>query len=189
MSEPVTFSGMAKFQICKRLGSNWHDLADVLEIPLYERGFTPGREPQGVWEWLEQREGLAILPEKLIEIGRPELAKRLGAERAMRPAEDQPAEPIVTAFARNDLLAELSALDLEPTDWCLLASRVATVREHLAAYAEESANDGSSAALAVELDEVLGHLATEPAGVDDWRVAREVRDALRDRLAAAWRPD
>src|SRR5262245_45050317 len=48
--------GPVKLVVCRRLSSDWADLADVLEIPLDHRArFPQGREPQGVWEWLEQR--------------------------------------------------------------------------------------------------------------------------------------
>jgi hypothetical protein len=51
-------------------------LADYLDIPLSVRKrFEPGREPQGVWEWLEERDRLNELPEALVEIDRHDLIK------------------------------------------------------------------------------------------------------------------
>lgn len=72
------FSGKAKISICSRLVYDWHDLADYYEIPLHQRArFLPGREPQGVWEWLEQREKLYSLAEALKAISREDLLKQL----------------------------------------------------------------------------------------------------------------
>jgi hypothetical protein len=73
-----TFSGQIKLTICRRLTTNWPDLADYFEIPQHDRArFERGREPQGVWEWLEQRGKLAFLSDGLSAIGRNDLAKEL----------------------------------------------------------------------------------------------------------------
>jgi conflict system STAND superfamily ATPase/bDLD-like protein len=48
------FTGPQKLAFARRLGNNWQDLADYFDIPSDQRQrFTPGREPQGVWEWLD----------------------------------------------------------------------------------------------------------------------------------------
>jgi hypothetical protein len=70
--------GAAKIEISRRLGPDWQDVADYFEIPTDQRrGFAPGREPQGVWEWLESRERLLQLAEALRYIGRDDLAEML----------------------------------------------------------------------------------------------------------------
>lgn len=70
------FSGKAKLSVCHRLVQDWADLADYFEIPLYQRTrFLYGREPQGVWEWLEQRDKLYALEDALKAINRDDLVK------------------------------------------------------------------------------------------------------------------
>jgi hypothetical protein len=65
-----------KIEVCRRLLSDWRDLADYFDIKPYERAsFTPGREPQGVWEWLEARDRLSELADALAYIGRHDLAE------------------------------------------------------------------------------------------------------------------
>lgn len=64
----------SKLTVCRRLGADWHDLADYFQIPSHERTrFERGREPQGVWEWLEARARLPELREALAYIGRTDL--------------------------------------------------------------------------------------------------------------------
>ena len=73
-----TYSGTAKFAISQRLVQDWQDLADVCDIPAYQRAkFDRGREPAGVWEWLEQRGKLPFLPAFLTAIGRADLVEEL----------------------------------------------------------------------------------------------------------------
>jgi hypothetical protein len=72
------YTGEVKLNVCRRLGSNWQDLADYLNIPPFERAsFVRGREPQGVWEWLEARQRLSKLPQALVAIGRRDLLEVL----------------------------------------------------------------------------------------------------------------
>lgn len=74
------FSGQLKVEVCRRLISDWADVADYFEIPLHARArFEKGREPQGVWEWLEQRDRLAALGVGLESIGRADLVAILKA--------------------------------------------------------------------------------------------------------------
>jgi hypothetical protein len=64
----------SKITVCRRLGANWHDLADYFRIPSHERArFERGLEPQGVWEWLETRARLPELREALTAIDRADL--------------------------------------------------------------------------------------------------------------------
>ncbi|MFH7025044.1 MAG: CHAT domain-containing protein [Heteroscytonema crispum UTEX LB 1556] len=72
------YSGKVKFNICNRLVGNWQDLADYFEISLLERNsFRPGREPHGIWEWLEQRNKLDELEVALSAIERDDLVEEL----------------------------------------------------------------------------------------------------------------
>ena len=72
------YTGEVKLNVCRRLGANWQDLADYLNIPPFDRAsFDRGREPQSVWEWLEARKRLAELPQALVAIGRDDLLEIL----------------------------------------------------------------------------------------------------------------
>ena len=54
--QPVQYSGQIKIAVCDRLLADWSQLADYLDVPLPDRArFERGREPHGVWEWLEAR--------------------------------------------------------------------------------------------------------------------------------------
>jgi hypothetical protein len=78
MVRALSYSGKTKLAVCRRLGDNWQDVADYFDISAAERqGFSPGRQPQGVWEWLEERNRLAKLPEALTYIGRDDLVAEL----------------------------------------------------------------------------------------------------------------
>lgn len=69
--------GRAKLEVCRRLDSDWQDLADYFQVHPRARGQFGTRGPQGVWEWLEQRGRLPELPDGLREIGRPDLVETL----------------------------------------------------------------------------------------------------------------
>lgn len=72
------YAGEVKINLCRRLLTDWPDLADYFEIPLHERvRFASGREPQGVWEWVEGRQRLGELVEALTYIGRSDLLEVL----------------------------------------------------------------------------------------------------------------
>jgi hypothetical protein len=76
--QPVRYSGQTKIAVCSRLLADWPQLADHLEVPLPDRArFDRGREPQGVWEWLEARGRLADLAGALAAIGRGDLVEVL----------------------------------------------------------------------------------------------------------------
>jgi hypothetical protein len=70
--------GRIKLEFVRRLGHDWTDLADVLDVPAFASArFRPGDEPRGLWEWIEIRGGLQELPDRLDEIGRADLAQLL----------------------------------------------------------------------------------------------------------------
>ncbi len=72
------YSGQTKIAICSRLLADWPQLADSLDVQLSDRArFDRGREPQGVWEWLEARGRLAELAGALATIGRGDLVEVL----------------------------------------------------------------------------------------------------------------
>ena len=76
--QTVRYPGTIKIDICDRLLVDWPRLADALNIPLPDRArFDRGREPQGVWEWLEARGRLAELAGALTAIGRGDLVEVL----------------------------------------------------------------------------------------------------------------
>ena len=78
--QPGRYSGQIKIAICSRLLADWSQLADYLEVPLPDRvRFERGREPQGVWEWLEARGRFAELAGALAAIGRDDLVEVLQA--------------------------------------------------------------------------------------------------------------
>jgi len=79
--EPVDrpyYSSKAKQRFRHRLGDSWRDLADILEIPLLDRG-NGGPDP--IWEWLQYRDRLRGLPDALDRISRKDLADVLRADR------------------------------------------------------------------------------------------------------------
>jgi len=70
----LSYDGEVKLRVCERLVDDWPRLADYFEIQPYERArFTHGREPQGVWEWLQARNMLPELPTALAAVGRADL--------------------------------------------------------------------------------------------------------------------
>lgn len=74
----IRYPGKVKITVCDRLHDDWSKLADYLEIPIADRRrFERGREPQGVWEWLQDRGKLGLLEAALSHIGRDGLAAEL----------------------------------------------------------------------------------------------------------------
>lgn len=72
------YSGKAKIEFYKRLGSKWEELADYFEIESNECAtFDRGKEARRIWEWLENRSRLYELEDALIAIGREDLAQEL----------------------------------------------------------------------------------------------------------------
>jgi formylglycine-generating enzyme required for sulfatase activity len=68
------FTGQQKLAFAQRVRDNWQDLADYFDIPSDQRQrFAHGREPQGVWEWLEARQRLPDLLGALRYIGRTDI--------------------------------------------------------------------------------------------------------------------
>jgi len=77
-AETPRYTGEIKLSICHRLVSDWQNLADYLQIPPSDRArFDRGREPQGIWEWLEARGRLPELAKALAAIGRIDLVEVL----------------------------------------------------------------------------------------------------------------
>jgi hypothetical protein len=66
--------GKTKIDVCDRLIDDWQKFADYFELAPADRArFERGREPHGVWEWLESRRRLHELPDALKSIGREDL--------------------------------------------------------------------------------------------------------------------
>jgi hypothetical protein len=71
----MAFPGEVKLAFCQRVGRDWEALADLFDVPGYERQrFDAGSEPRDLWEWLENREKLGELPGGLERIRRGDLA-------------------------------------------------------------------------------------------------------------------
>lgn len=84
--EVVVYTGRTKVNVCRRLGAQWRDLADMVDIPHADRRtFERGYEAQGVWEWLEDRGRLGELAAVLRELDRHDLVALLVAEHQGRP--------------------------------------------------------------------------------------------------------
>ncbi|WP_371545718.1 5'-methylthioadenosine/S-adenosylhomocysteine nucleosidase [Streptomyces sp. NBC_00554] len=78
LDAPDSFPGAVKVQFCRGLVDDWEELADYFGIPLHtKRRFQTGNEPRGVWEWLEVRHKLPLLPQALQEV-HPDLPKFFG---------------------------------------------------------------------------------------------------------------
>lgn len=74
----VGYSGNVKLEFCDRLGSDWRQLADLLEIKSSEQTkWDRGDEARAIWDWLWRRDRLGELPGKLREIERNDLADEL----------------------------------------------------------------------------------------------------------------
>ena len=74
----LVVSGKIKIEFCRRLGADWRELADYLEIPPHRRSqFQQGLECQAIWEWLEERKILDTLKEALGDLDRQDLVELL----------------------------------------------------------------------------------------------------------------
>ncbi|GIJ48586.1 hypothetical protein Val02_54720 [Virgisporangium aliadipatigenens] len=106
---PAPPPGARKLDFCRRLGGDWRDLADLIDIPAYERArFPAGDEPRAVWDWLERRDRLPELPGLLDRIDRTDLGDRLRPWRHAEPSIPPPrrrAGRIGLAVAVTALLA------------------------------------------------------------------------------------
>jgi nucleoside phosphorylase len=79
-----TYSGKVKIVVCRRLGESWRDLADYFDVEDYDRRtFGYGREPQGLWQWLSDRDKLGELDQGLEFIGRDDLLDELKPENGI----------------------------------------------------------------------------------------------------------
>ncbi|WP_328431513.1 5'-methylthioadenosine/S-adenosylhomocysteine nucleosidase family protein [Streptomyces sp. NBC_00453] len=73
---PSKYAGATKIYVCQRLHFEWMDLADYFEVPLSVKArFEKGNEPRNLWEWLELRGKLPLLPDALSQYGRGDLAQ------------------------------------------------------------------------------------------------------------------
>jgi Bacterial Death-like domain 3 len=80
-TSPLKYSGQVKMEVCQRLDEDWTDLADYFKLtPRERRRFDRGREPEGLWEWLERRGRLGELGEGLAYIERDDLLPLLEPE-------------------------------------------------------------------------------------------------------------
>jgi hypothetical protein len=74
----IRYSGQVKNYICQNLVDDWEELADQVGIPKHHKSrFEKGKEPNRVWEWLEQRSRLSELEVALTDIGRDDLVEEL----------------------------------------------------------------------------------------------------------------
>lgn len=72
------YSGQQKLEFVRRLGSDWADVADLLEVPIHvQKRFEKGGEPRDLWNWLADRSRLGELPGALDAAGRTDLAAHL----------------------------------------------------------------------------------------------------------------
>jgi nucleoside phosphorylase len=77
---PGNFPGTVKIEFCRRLASSWEELADFFEVAPHERArFRHGNEPRDLWQWLEARDKLPVIPNALTAIGREDLARLMRA--------------------------------------------------------------------------------------------------------------
>jgi hypothetical protein len=80
MSE-VRFSGDARVQVQRNLGSDWQDVADFFQVKPHVKARWPqGDEPSRLWDYLQDRGLLPELPAALALVGRDDLAGLLTAE-------------------------------------------------------------------------------------------------------------
>jgi nucleoside phosphorylase len=71
----TSFPGRVKVTVCQRLHADWEDVADTFDVPVHVKArFRYGQQPRDLWEWLEVRMKLYVLPAVLDEIGRSDLA-------------------------------------------------------------------------------------------------------------------
>lgn len=76
----LALSGKAILQLRKRLGEDWPDLALYFDISRERcKGFTPGREFDGIVAWLKEQERLGELPAALAALDRDDLIPLLEA--------------------------------------------------------------------------------------------------------------
>lgn len=70
--------GNLKNEFNERLGGDWGELCDLLEMKATDRErLESGHRGSGIWEWLENRALLHTLPETLAQIGRVDLSETL----------------------------------------------------------------------------------------------------------------
>jgi WD40 repeat protein/nucleoside phosphorylase len=142
-AKSLSFSGQVKISICRKLVQDWEDLADYFDIPDYQRArFVPGREPQSVWEWLNQRDKLSELESGLEFIGRDDLVKILKKEREITHETIKSSttnsltsqSPTTVQVAKPEPAKSVSANNLKkPVSTSLsLGALICTYRNHIA---------------------------------------------------------
>ncbi|WRZ92640.1 5'-methylthioadenosine/S-adenosylhomocysteine nucleosidase [Streptomyces sp. NBC_01007] len=73
---PASYPGVVKVHVCQRLHFEWQDVADDFGVPLHIKArFEKGNESRNLWEWLESRGKLPLLPAALGRYGRDDLAQ------------------------------------------------------------------------------------------------------------------
>lgn len=78
------YPGKAQVAFCRRIGTDWRDLAALLEIPASTLQ-PPGYEAYAIWDWLERRGRLRELPSALIRVDRQDLADLLRRAQVATP--------------------------------------------------------------------------------------------------------
>lgn len=102
-----------------RLGADWEDLADLLEIPRAEqRRFEQGKEPRRIWEWLENRERLGILPKALAAIRRQDLVPLIQPHISVADNRSPSVNRDLLKLVSDSILGDLSYSPKEHY-WCL----------------------------------------------------------------------
>lgn len=82
----MTFNNDGRREFLRRLGDDWQELADQVDIEHHEsRRFKPGYEARGIWEWLADRKRLGELPDALVAVGREDLADALRSAPQILP--------------------------------------------------------------------------------------------------------
>lgn len=86
--------GSLKVEFNSRLGDDWSDLCNLLEMSrVHREKLSPGERGSGIWDWLESRGILHDLPGALREVDRDDLAELLEDnaprlfKKQQRPAE------------------------------------------------------------------------------------------------------
>jgi hypothetical protein len=90
------YSGRAKILVCRKLIHDWRDIADFCEVPPFEQTrFLRGREPQDLWEHLDQAGRMADFEEALKVLNRHDLLRLLDElERGARGPDTGDQHPV-----------------------------------------------------------------------------------------------
>nr|WP_221380391.1 NB-ARC domain-containing protein [Actinoplanes polyasparticus] len=108
------FPGSVKLEFVRRAIDVWPELADLLDVPSYDRARWPGGgETRSLWDWLTDRAALGRLPGACNQVGRPDLAALFVRSRPMMvPVASRVRIPrpglqdrVVAAFRRGEVPA------------------------------------------------------------------------------------